>query len=359
LAKTYKVQAVATLLNTTVDTVRRDTDEAGIQVQRQGEGPKARLYTAENIFELATFRAKKQGIKPQRKLIITDYAPKGGVGKTTITSNLMTLFSLMGLKVLGIDLDFQANLSLSFDYDPEMTQSEAIELGVSTDKVVDHHLGHLLPQWKTDGTVTPLRDVLKKPFGEHGPHLIPSEVTLDRLEAVFNLEAMLGKSPDLAIAKFLKEGLSGRNAEIDLSQYDIIMFDAPPSKNPTTKAALIASDFVIAPVSMEKYSTKSLSYLAGVLNEMQNDYGKFPNLVLVGNFFDTTRVRVAAQQMKLTEQYPNAWLDCQISSSEEFKKVLSSDESGIPLALARPSTQAAHELRAVAQALVAKMGILK
>lgn len=359
MAKTYKVQAVATLLGITVDTVRRDTEEAGIQVQRQGEGPRARLYSAENIFELAAFRARKHGLKPQRKLIITVYAPKGGVGKTTKTSNLMPLLSLMGLRVLGIDLDFQANLSLSFDYDPELTKDEAIELGIPADKVVNYHLGHLLPQWKEDGSVTPLKEVLKKPFGEHGPHLIPSEVTLDRLEAVFNLEAMTGKRSELAIAKFLKLGMAGTNPDIDLSQYDVIIFDAPPSKNPTTRAALIASDFVIAPVSMEKYSTKSVSYLAGVLNEMQADFGKFPNLVLVGNFFDTTRVRVAAQQMKLTAQYPDAWLERQVSTSEEFKKVLSSDESGIPLALARPSTQAAAELRAVAQALVTKMGILK
>jgi len=189
------------------------------------------------------------------------------------------------------------------------------------------------------------------------PHLIPSEVTLDRLEALFTVDAIMSKKPELAIARFLAEGRSGRNKDVDLSMYDVIMFDAPPAKNQTTRGALLASDFVIAPVSMEKYSTKSVSYLAGVLNEMEVEYGKFPELTILGNFFDMTRVRVAAQVIALTKQYPDAWLDTQISSSEEFKKVLSDDE-GMPLALARPSSTAAKELRDVAKSLIKKMEIL-
>jgi chromosome partitioning protein len=110
---------------------------------------------------------------------------------------------------------------------------------------------------------------------------------------------------------------------------------------------------------MEKYSTKSVSYLAGVLTEMVDQYDKCPELIILGNFFDKGRVRVAAQVMKLTEQYKDAWLDKTVSSSEEFKKVLSSDDDlGIPLVLAKPSSQSASELRDVAQALVRKMGLL-
>lgn len=359
LRKPFKVQAVATLLGITVDAVRRDSEEAGIEVERQaGDGPKTRLFSIENVYELAAFRAKKYGTKAKKQVIFTVYAPKGGVGKTTQASNLMSILPLMGLRVLGVDLDFQANLSLSFGYDPELTRDEAAASNIPASTCVDYHFGHLLPQWQTNGQVLSLVDVIKMPYGEHGPHLIPSEVTLDRLEALFTLDAIMNKKPDLAIAKFLHEGRSGKNKAIDLSQYDVIIFDAPPAKNQTTRGALLASDYVVAPVSMEKYSTKSVSYLAGVLGEMQADVGKYPELVILGNFFDMTRVRVAAQVIMLTKQYPDSWLDKQISSSEEFKKVLSSEESGLPLALAKPSSSAAGELRAVAQALVQKMGIL-
>ena len=167
----------------------------------------------------------------------------------------------------------------------------------------------------------------------------------------------MSKKPELAIARWLANSRSGQDKDIDLSNYDVIMFDAPPAKNQTTRGALLASDFVIAPVSMEKYSTKSVSYLAGVLAEMDAEHGKYPELIILGNFYDMTRVRVAAQVLALTKQYPDAWLNKQVSSSEEFRKVLS-DEEGMPLALARPSSTAAHELRDVTKALVEKMGIL-
>lgn len=356
--KPFKVQAVATLLGISVDAVRRDSDDAGLQIERQpGDGPKTRLFSIENIYDLAAYRAKKYGVVAKAKRIITIYAPKGGVGKTTQTSNLAAIFALMGLKVLVADLDFQANLTISYGYDPELTHEEATESDLRASTCIDFHLGHLMPQWTNSGVPPTLDDVLKKPFGENGPHLIPAEVTLDRLEALFTVDAIMNKRPELAIARFLADNRTGTNKNIDLSPYDVIMFDAPPAKNQTTRGALLASDYVVAPVSMEKYSTKSVSYLAGVLSEMQQEYNKFPELMILGNFFDMTRVRVAAQVIALTKQYPDAWLDKQISSSEEFKKVLSDDE-GLPLALARPSSSAARELREVATALVKKMGIL-
>jgi chromosome partitioning protein len=200
--------------------------------------------------------------------------------------------------------------------------------------------------------------VVKKPFGEHGPHLIPAEVTLDRLEAFFTVDAIQGRRPDLAIAKFLHEGLSGKNPDLDLSGYDVIIFDAPPAKSQSTKGALLASDFVVAPVSMEKYSTKSVSYLSRVLTDMQTEIGKYPELIILANFYDKTRVRVAAQVVTLTSKYKNAWLDATISSNEEFRKNLSGDEYEMPLAIAKPSSQPAIELRAVTQALIEKMRIV-
>jgi len=359
--RTFKVQAVAMLLGTTVDTVRRDTEAAGIEVARQsGNGPQTRLFTLENIYDLAAYRAKKTGFKPKRQIIFTVYAPKGGVGKTTGSSNLGVVLPLSGLRVLLIDLDFQGNLTMSYGYDSELTPEEAAEAGVPVDRCIEYHFGHLMPNWPTKGERPTLKQVLKMPYGPNGPHVIPAEVTLDRLDDVFTLQALSSQRPELAIAKWIHDGQNGKNPDVDLSQYDVIIFDAAPAKSKTTRAALVASDYVVAPVSMEKYSTKSVSYLSSVLTAMKEDVGRYPELVLLRNFFDAARPRVMSQVAKLQSNYPNAWLNATISTSEEFRKVLSDDENEVdlPLALAKPSSKSANELRAVAAALMQKMGVI-
>jgi chromosome partitioning protein len=43
--------------------------------------------------------------------VITVFAPKGGVGKTTIASNLLTAACMEGLDAIGVDLDAQTSLT--------------------------------------------------------------------------------------------------------------------------------------------------------------------------------------------------------------------------------------------------------
>ncbi|KNH04121.1 hypothetical protein BRCH_02774 [Candidatus Burkholderia brachyanthoides] len=124
IGKPFKVQAVAKMLGTTVDSVRRMVVDAGIDVARQEHGPKTRLFSAENVFDLARYSStKKAGTKgrSRKQVVATIYAPKGGVGKTTIAGNLACRFSLRGLKTLIVDLDFQGNLTMMYGFETEMT----------------------------------------------------------------------------------------------------------------------------------------------------------------------------------------------------------------------------------------------
>lgn len=356
MSRKLKVQAVAHLLETTVDSVRRYIDDAGIDVERQETGPRTRQFTLDNIFDLAQWRqANRPKTKIIKRAIATIYAPKGGVGKTTIAANLACLFPLMGIKTLVIDLDFQANLTLAFGYDSELTVEEAAEMGMPEEKVVENHFGNLIPGWPYGRSA--LKDVIKKPFGEHGPHIIPADLTLDRLDTILTYDALEGKKSDLKIAALIQEGLSGKNPDFDLTGYDLILFDAAPAKNRMTRGALLASDFVISPVSMEKFSTKAISYLSSVLNDMREDIGRSPELLVVGNFHTPNRLRVINQMSVLNKEYPGALLDEVIRRSEEFPKTLSEEEDLPPLCLAKPTSDASDELRAVAKALLTKMGV--
>jgi chromosome partitioning protein len=354
--KPFKVQAAAQLLATTVDTVRRMVDDAGIAVARQEAGPKTRLFSIENIFELARYRANRRSKTSKKKQVVaTIYAPKGGVGKTTLASNFGTIFALKGLRTLIIDLDFQANLTLSFGYDSELTVEEALAAGISQSRIVEYHFGNLIPNYPT-GRVT-LQEAIKKPYGDYGPHIIPADLNLDRLDTMLTYETLEGRNADLIVAKLLKEGLAKKDRHFDVSEYDVILFDAAPAKNRITRGALLASDYVISPVSMEKFSTKALSYLSSVLTEMHDQFNRSPELIIVGNFFDPNRVRVVGQLMTITQTYRDSWLDRSIRRSEDFPKALTG-ESDLPLVLSKPNSQAAIELRESAEALLNRMGLI-
>jgi chromosome partitioning protein len=354
--KPYKVKAAAQLLATTNDTVRRLVDESGIEVARQQEGTKTRLFSAENIFDLARYRASRRSkVTRERQVVATVYAPNGGVGKTTLASNFATLFALRGLRTLIIDLDFRAGLTRSFGYDSALTREEALEQGVKPSKIVEYHFGNLVPNCPS-GRVS-LLEAIKKPYGECGPHLIPADVTLDRLDGMLADEPRENTNARLVLTRLIKDGLSKKDPYFDVSGYDVILFDAAPAGSGSTYSALLASDFLISPVSMEKFSTKALSYLSAVLTEMQDSSRKTPNLVLVGNFVDSNRIRVMAHLLTTTQRYPDAWLERSIRRSEEFSECLDG-QSAVPLVLSKPSGQAAVDLRDAADALLRRMGLV-
>lgn len=357
LQKTYKVQAAAQLLDMTVDKVRRYVDEAGIEVERQENGPRTRQFTLENIYAISRWAHENRSkTKPKKRVIATIYAPKGGVGKTTLAANLACIFPLLGVRTLVVDLDFQANLTLAFGYDAEVTHEDAAELGLPDSEVVDHHFGCLFKDWPYGRQS--LESVLKKPYGKSGPHLIPADLNLDRLDTILTFDALEGKNGEVKIAALLHEALTKKNPDIDFSEYDLILFDAAPAKNRMTRGALLASDFVITPVSMEKFSTKAISYLSTVLTEMRENTGRSPDLLVVGNFYIPSRTRAAKQIALISNQYPGALLDVSIRRSEEFPKVLSDDDDMPPLFLAKPTSDAADELKAVAKELLKRMGMI-
>ncbi|WP_350357370.1 ParA family protein [Paraburkholderia fungorum] len=355
--KPFKVQVAAQLLASTTDTVRRMVDASGIEVARQEAGAKTRLFSIENIFELARYRANRRSKRDRKKQVIaTVYAPKAGVGKTTLASNFGTVFALNGLRTLIIDLDFQAHLTMSFGYDCDLSREEAVEAGVSESRIVEYHFGNLIPNYPS-GCMT-LSQVIKKPFGECGPHIVPADLNLGRLDTMLTHEALAGRNTDLNLARLIRDGLSNEDQHFDVSDYDVILFDAAPATNRITRGALLASDFVISPVSMEKFSSKAISCLSSALIEMRDQLDRGPELIIVGTFFDPNRIRVMGQLMAATQTYRHAWLDRSIRKSADFNKALT-EESDVPLVLSKPSSQAATDLRESAEALLNYVGLIE
>lgn len=169
---------------------------------------------------------------------------KGGVGKTTSVASLGDALALKGKKVLLIDLDAQQNLSysLSGNEDPDMSVYDTL--------VKDREL--------------PIVNVRKN------VDLVPASLELARAEI------------DMA-TKIAREGILKSALENNLTNYDYVIIDCPPSLGIVTTNALVAADEIYIPLTAEALPLKGLTMLDDVISEVKRRVN--PKLELGGVFF--------------------------------------------------------------------------
>ena len=156
---------------------------------------------------------------------------KGGVGKTTTAVNLGVTLAQQGKKVLLIDADAQANLTMSLGYhrpdDLQVTLSTIMQ-DIIDDKSVDVTQGIL--------------------HHNEGVDLLPSNIELSGLE-VRLINAISRES-------VLKTCIS----EVR-KNYDYVLVDCMPSLGMLTINALAAADSVVIPTQPHFLSAKGLELL--------------------------------------------------------------------------------------------------
>lgn len=361
----YRLRAAGALLGVTDNTVRSYADGAGIPIRRANDlkagAPAVRVFEPETLFKLAAWRRAQgylKGLPPGvGPIVITVDVIKGGTGKTTTSVELALHLQLLGMRTLLIDLDSQANATQLMGYEPDLTVSEAAAYEVSTDAIVQHTLSSLIIPFinqragSGDFNLQPVvnsESVIKKPFGDSGPHLIPADTNLGDVEsAIAN-----GKGQrELFIRHFLDASKEGRIQNLDVSNYDVIIFDCPPTVSFTSTAALAAADFVVAPIRLDAFAVKGLVRLMNEINTVENYYKLRPELVILPTHYAPQLARIGRMQTQLN-QYRDLLAPNAISASEEFPKSL---DQYLPLSLQKPTSTPAKEYRVFAEHMLSKI----
>jgi len=165
---------------------------------------------------------------------------KGGTGKTTTTVNLGAALTARGRRVLLIDLDAQANLTLSLGLDPR------------TPPVAEANMSQVLGEAgrKLASVIVPAGDLLVAPA-----HL---DLSMSELTLLMNPTGIYTLRRKI-------EPLAG--------DYDYILIDCPPSLGILTANALCASQGVLIPIQAQAlalYGVPRLVSLVETLREQAN-----------------------------------------------------------------------------------------
>ncbi|MHB1666143.1 ParA family protein [Thiomonas sp.] len=331
----YKIQAAAAMLGVSDQSVRIYERESSIEVERATAtgAPAVRLFTPEKVFEFAAWR-RSRGLTPglAKPLTVALYNRKGGVGKTIFTAELACQFQLMGLRTLVIDADSQANTTLLMGYDPEAIVDDS-----NRESGVEYNLGDLLRLPPVFSEVQPFARVVKKPYGEWGPHLVPADPRISQLEYAL----MTASNRDFRLIQWLKQGREQPSPELDLTPYDVIMFDLPPSVTALVNAALLTCDLWVVPVGLDRFGFKGISSLISAVKDMKLDFSREPYLMLVPNYFNKRRLRVANIMQWLVANHKPLLSQNMIRESEDLPRNIA--EHGMPVSLSAPMSPVIRE----------------
>ena len=199
---------------------------------------------------------------------------KGGVGKTTVTSNLAAELAWQGKKVLILDMDAQSSLTFSFvtpDYwDDNLKENTTIKSWFDCISQGNP----TMPLSKLTYNPTEVNNFLKQGRIKRGRiDIISSHLGLINVD--LELATLLGGASLIqAQQKYLKvhgKLRSELNALASMN-YDIVLIDCPPNFNIVTKNALIASDKILIPAKPDYLSTLGIDYLKKSVDSLIKDF---------------------------------------------------------------------------------------
>ncbi|MCS6132633.1 ParA family protein [Clostridium botulinum] len=169
---------------------------------------------------------------------------KGGVAKTTSCVNVAAQLGKEGKKVLIIDIDPQSNAT----------------------KYLNMYDSHV------KGTYEVLRgeDIGIQPTKYDSLWLLPGNINLIMSEEEILTDVKRVKETRL------KKWLSLKND----NTFDYILIDCPPSLGMLSTNALVASDYVIVPLKIDKFGLDGFEYLMSSIEGVREQFN--PNLNLLG-----------------------------------------------------------------------------
>ena len=253
-------------------------------------------------------------------MVIVIANQKGGVGKTTTAINLSAACALAGKRVLLLDLDPQANSSLSY-LALENVNGGAFEL-----------FTELSQPWKNFIYSTSVKKL----------DIVPSRINLAKLEA-----KMVG---DFDAIFRLRDRI-----EQIRTNYDYIFIDTPPYDGTVQESALIATEFVILVYQAKAMGLEGLQETADTIENIKEEAN--PDLKILGTILNQykSRTDLAKEAKAFLQQHTELIAEVFEQSIGDYTAIERNPIEKMPVTMSHPSSTAAEQVRLLTKEIMKKL----
>lgn len=239
---------------------------------------------------------------------------KGGVAKTTSTISLGASLVEAGSQVLVVDLDSQANLSLSLGKESSKSQTSVVNVLLES---------------------APIQSAVRE-TGIPNLDLLASTSEMGLVERFLPIR----QGYEMVLTKALQDGNL---------KYDYILLDCPPFLGAVTNNALMASNLLIMPTQAEFFSINALRNMMSLVRRIRAQGNPHLTYRLLLTMYDR-RNRIhhtLSEQLRTT--FGNGVLETVISIDTKLRE---SSVVGMPIIYHAPKSRAALQYRALAQEIL-------